>query len=279
MEMKEIVLETILDTLKILPFLFIAFLLMEYLEHKLNKKIENKITKACKFGPVIGSVLGAIPQCGFSVAATNLYAGRVVTLGTLIAIYLSTSDEMIPLLLSNGTKISFILLVVALKIIIGMLVGLIIDLFNKNKKISINTLCEEEHCDCDHGILKSTIHHTLNIILFILITTFVLNILVETIGVDRISSILMQNNVFGPFIASIIGLIPNCAASVVITELYMANSITFGSLLAGLLTGSGVALLVLFKVNKNLKENIKIMSTIYIIGALIGVIFDFINVI
>lgn len=279
MEMKEIVLETILDTLKILPFLFIAFLLMEYLEHKLNKKIENKITKAGKFGPVIGSVLGAIPQCGFSVAATNLYAGRVVTLGTLIAIYLSTSDEMIPLLLSNGTKISFILLVVALKVIIGMLVGLIIDLFNKNKKININTLCEEEHCDCDHGILKSTIHHTLNISLFILITTFILNILIETIGVDKISSILMQNNVFGPFIASIIGLIPNCAASVVITELYMANSITFGSLLAGLLTGSGVALLVLFKVNKNLKENIKIMSVIYIIGALIGVIFDFINVI
>ena len=270
MEMKEIVLETILDTLKILPFLFIAFLLMEYLEHKLNKKIENKITKAGKFGPVIGSVLGAIPQCGFSVAATNLYAGRVVTLGTLIAIYLSTSDEMIPLLLSNGTKISFILLVVALKVIIGMLVGLIIDLFNKNKKININTLCEEEHCDCDHG---------LNISLFILITTFILNILIETIGVDKISSILMQNNVFGPFIASIIGLIPNCAASVVITELYMANSITFGSLLAGLLTGSGVALLVLFKVNKNLKENIKIMSVIYIIGALIGVIFDFINVI
>ena len=216
MEMKEIVLETILDTLKILPFLFIAFLLMEYLEHKLNKKIENKITKAGKFGPVIGSVLGAIPQCGFSVAATNLYAGRVVTLGTLIAIYLSTSDEMVPLLLSNGTKISFILLVVALKVIIGMLVGLIIDLFNKNKKININTLCEEEHCDCDHGILKSTIHHTLNISLFILITTFVLNILIETIGVDKISSILMQNNIFGPFIASIIGLIPNCAASVVI---------------------------------------------------------------
>jgi len=277
--MKEIILETVLDTLKILPFLFLAFLLMEYIEHKLNKKIENKITKTGKFGPIIGSLLGAIPQCGFSVAATNLFAGKVITLGTLVAIYLSTSDEMVPLLLSNGTKVSFVLLIVFIKVIIAIIAGLIIDLLNKNERININTICEEEHCDCKHGIIKSTIRHTYNIILFILITTFIINVLIHTIGEEKISLILMQNNILGPFIASLIGLIPNCAASVVITELYIAGSITFGSLLAGLLTGSGVAFLVLFKVNKNVKENIKVMALIYIIGAITGIIFDLINII
>ena len=258
--MKEILLDTLLDFIKILPFLFCAFLIMEYIEHKLSKKFQSKITKSGKFGPIIGSILGAFPQCGFSVAMTNLYAGKIITLGTLIAVYLSTSDEMIPVLLSSGSKISFIFLILTLKIFIGMLSGLIIDLFNKNKKIDIEDICTEENCHCENGIIKSAVHHTINIGIFILITTLLLNIGISYLGTDKLSKL--------------IGLIPNCASSIIITELYLNSSISFGSMLAGVLTGSGIAIMVLFKVNKNIKENIKILSLIYFIGSITGIIFD-----
>lgn len=272
--MKEILLDTLLDFIKILPFLFCAFLIMEYIEHKLSKKFQSKITKSGKFGPIIGSILGAFPQCGFSVAMTNLYAGKIITLGTLIAVYLSTSDEMIPVLLSSGSKISFIFLILTLKIFIGMLSGLIIDLFNKNKKIDIEDICTEENCHCENGIIKSAVHHTINIGIFILITTLLLNMGISYLGTDKLSKLLLKNSIFSPFISSLIGLIPNCASSIVITELYLNSSISFGSMLAGVLTGSGIAIMVLFKVNKNIKENIKILSLIYFIGSITGIIFD-----
>lgn len=272
--MKEILLDTFLDFLKILPFLFCAFLLMEYIEHKFSKKFQNKITSAGKFGPIIGSILGAFPQCGFSVAATNLYAGKIITIGTLIAIYLSTSDEMIPVLLTSGVRFSFIFLVIFLKIIIGMLAGLIIDLFNRNKKIDISDICCDSDCHCENGIFRSSIHHTISIGMFILITTLILNTGIHYLGSERIGSILLKNTFFCPFLCSLIGLIPNCASSIVVTELYLNSSITFGSMLAGTLTGSGVALMVLLRVNKDIKENLKIISIIYLIGSITGVILD-----
>ena len=272
--MKEILLDTLLDFIKILPFLFCAFILMEYIEHKLSKKFQNKITESGKFGPIVGSILGAFPQCGFSVAMTNLYACRIITLGTLIAVYLSTSDEMIPVLLSSGTKLSFIILVIVLKVFIGMFYGLIIDLFNKNKKIAIENICTEEKCHCEEGILKSAMHHTINIGLFIFITTLLLNTGISYLGTDKISKLLLKNSLFSPFISSLIGLIPNCASSILITELYLSSSISFGSMLAGVLTGSGIAIMVLFKENKDIKENIKILSVIYFIGSVTGLIFD-----
>lgn len=274
--MKEILLDTLIDFIKILPFLFCAFLLMELIEHKLSKKFQNKIISADKFGPIIASILGAFPQCGFSVGMTNLYAGKIITLGTLIAVYLSTSDEMIPVLISGGASIKFIATVILLKIIIGMLAGLIIDLFYKKQKTNIEEICNESVCHCEKGIIKSSLHHTINIGLFILITTLLLNIGINYLGTDKISKLLLKDSLFGSFISSLIGLIPNCASSVVITELYLNSSISFGSMLAGTLTGSGIAIMVLFKVNKNLKENIKILTLIYLIGAITGFIFNLI---
>lgn len=278
--MIDIILDTLIDTAKLLPFLFLTFLLMEYIEHKTNKKNDQLMKKSGKFGPLWGGILGGFPQCGFSVAATNLYATRIITVGTLIAVYLSTSDEMLPIMISSGVSIVFILKILALKIGIGIICGFVIDLIIRNKKKNcvqnINSFCNEKHCDCEHGIVKSAIKHTVSIALFIMIISLVLNIGITYLGIDRLSTIFMKNSIFGPFLASLIGLIPNCAASVLLTELYLNSAISFGSLIAGLLTGSGVALLVLFRLNKNIKENLRIVGTIYAIGVIFGIIIDLI---
>lgn len=280
--MKEIILDTLLDALKLIPFLFIAFLIMEYIEHKFSKKSKNKITKAGKFGPFIGSLLGAVPQCGFSVMATNLYATRIITIGTLISIFLSTSDEMLPILISNGAKAGVIFKILLIKVLIGIIVGFIIDFIfrkkNKNEKdYEIKDFCLEHHCDCNHSILKSTLKHTFNITLFIVVVTFLLNIGMHYLGEENIGKLFLKDSFFSPFISSLIGLIPNCASSVIITELYLNGALSLASCISGLLTGSGVALLVLFKVNKNKKENGIILLTLYLIGALSGVIIEIIE--
>lgn len=279
--MKEIVLDTLLDALKLLPFLFIAFLIMEYIEHKFNEKGKNKISKAGKFGPIFGSLLGAVPQCGFSVMATNLYATRIITVGTLISIYLSTSDEMLPILISEGTKASVIFEILIVKIIIGMICGFVIDFVlrkkHSKKDYEIKDFCLEHHCDCNHGIIKSSLKHTLNIILFIILITFLLNVGIYYLGEENIGKLFLKDSVFAPFISSLIGLIPNCGASVIITELYLSGVISSSSCVSGLLTGSGVALLVLFKVNKDKKANFKILLTLYLIGAISGVIIKIIT--
>lgn len=275
--MKEVIIETLIDAIKLLPFLFITFLILEFIEHKLSKKNKNIIEKSGKLGPIVGSILGAFPQCGFSVSATNFYSTRIITLGTLISVYLSTSDEMLPLLISEGVEISLIIKILLIKILIGMISGFIIDLiFRKKEKEHIHDFCEDEHCDCENGIIISSIKHTLNITLFIILISFILNTIIYFIGEENLGNIILKNQFLGPILSSLIGLIPNCVSSVIITELYLSNVITFGSMISGLLTGSGVALLVLFKVNKNLKENIKILLLLYFIGTLSGLIISFI---
>ena len=279
--MKEIIIDTVVDSLKILPFLFITFLVLEYLEHKMSKKTEKAVKKAGKLGPLLGGIVGAFPQCGFSVAATNLYATRVISLGTLIAIYLSTSDEMLPILLSENASIVVIFKFIFIKIIVGIIFGFIIDFILRKRKVedvNIKILCEDEHCHCyEHSILKSAIKHTLNITFFIFIISFILNIAFSYLGEELISKIFMKNSILGPFLASLIGIIPNCGASVVLTELYLNNTISFASSIAGLLSSSGVGILLLFKVNKNIKENIFILLTIYFIGVFTGLIINIIN--
>lgn len=278
--MLEVIEDTLLDSLKLLPFLFVAFLVIEIIEHKFSKKSKQIIETSGKFGPVVGGLFGAIPQCGFSTIATNFYATRIISLGTLISIYLSTSDEMLPLLITEGVQASLIIQILGIKILIGMISGFVIDLILRKKEHEhIHDFCKEEHCDCDHGIIVSAIKHTLNIALFILIISFALNTLIYFIGEESLGNIILKQPILGPILSSLIGLIPNCAASVVITELYLSNIITFGSMIAGLLTGSGVALLVLFKTNKNVKENIKILLTIYGIGVISGIIIELINLI
>lgn len=274
--MIDAILDAVLDSLKLLPFLLITYLLMEYIEHKTSEKSKNAIKKSGKFGPVIGALIGAIPQCGFSVSATNLYAGRVVTIGTLISIYLSTSDEMLPILISSGTNITLIIEILVIKIIIGMLAGIVIDLIytkiKKNiEKEEIHAICEHDHCHCEEGILKSSIKHTAQIFIFILIASILLNISLELIGEDVLASFILDNKILAPVIACFIGLIPNCASSVILTELFTDGIIGIGTLIGGLLVNSGLGIMVLFRVNKNLKENIKIVSILYLIGVLSGI--------
>ena len=285
--MLEIIEDTLIDAIKLLPFLFITYLIMEYIEHKMGEKSKNTIKKSGKFGPVIGSILGIFPQCGFSVSATNLYAGRVITLGTLIAVYLSTSDEMLPIFISEAVSPIIILKILGIKLIIGMIAGslmdLIINVFNKNKQKEddneIGHMCEEEHCHCDeNGVFKSALKHTLNIFLFIILITFIINIVVYFVGEETIASWILNKPVIGPMITSFIGLIPNCAASVIITNMYLENVISFGSMIAGLLTGAGVGLAVLFKTNNKLKENIGIVALLYIIGAISGIIIELLGI-
>lgn len=275
--MKDIIIDTLIDTLKLVPFLFIAFLLIELFEHKFSKKSIKVVESSGKYGPILGSFLGIIPQCGFSVMATNLYVTRLITLGTLISIYLSTSDEMLPILISEKAEFSLIIKILLIKLFIGMLVGFIIDKIFKVKKEKKNyDICEEEHCHCKESIIISSLKHTLNIVVFILLINFILNICFNYLGQDYLSKILLKDSFFGPFISSLIGLIPNCGASVMLTELYINNAINFGSLISGLLTGSGIAIMILFKTNKHFLENLKIVGILYIVGVLSGIIIELI---
>lgn len=280
--MKEVILDTIVDSLKLIPFLLVAFLIIELLEHKLNNKTKNIITKSKKIGPIIGSLLGVIPQCGFSVMATNLYITRIITLGTLISIYLSTSDEMLIIMISEKVEISLILKILLIKIFFGIVYGLIIDkIINKKKKDKETNyeLCDEEHCNCNHSILLSAIKHTLHITLFIFIITLIINTIFTLLGDNYLSKILLNNSILSPFITSLIGLIPNCAASVILTELYLNSTISLGALIGGLLTSSGSSLLVLIKNNKNQKENLSIILLLYALGVLSGIIIELISLI
>ena len=285
--MLDAILDALIDSIKLLPFLFIAYLIMEYIEHKTGEKTKNAIKKSGKFGPLLGGALGIFPQCGFSAAASNLYAGRVITLGTLIAIYLSTSDEMLPVLISEAVPFTTIITILAIKLVIGIIAGFTIDLSltlikkrknnkqeNKEVEEEIGNICEHEHCHCEDGILKSAIKHTVSIFTFILIITVAVNIIIHFIGEDNLSNLILNKSVIGPMIAGIIGLIPNCAGSVILTQLYLENVISFGSVIGGLLVGSGIGILVLFRVNKNLKENLKILGMLYAIGTICGIIID-----
>lgn len=227
---------------------------------------------------------GIFPQCGFSVSATNLYAARVITLGTLIAVYLSTSDEMLPIFISEAVPFTTILKILGIKLLIGMIAGFMIDLVvrmkngNKQEKEKIIDLCEKDHCHCEHGIVKSALKHTLNIFVFIIIVTLVINILIYFIGEERIADFLQYSPILGPIIAGMIGLIPNCAASVILTQLYLENVITSATLISGLLVGAGVGLAVLFKTNKGVKENLKIVGLLYGIGVISGIMIQFLGI-
>lgn len=275
--MLEILEDATIDTIKLIPFLFITYLIMEYIENKMSSKMKEKIEKSGKFGPLVGALVGVIPQCGFSASATNLYSSRIISLGTLIAVYLSTSDEMIPIFISQSMPISLMLEILAIKLVLGIIFGFIIEVIfrktskNKDKEETVD-ICEEEHCHChEKGILKASLKHTLNITIYIFIITLVINAIIGIVGEETIENFI-QNNIFlGPVIASLIGLIPNCAASVIITNLYIENVLNMASLIAGLLTGAGVGLIVLFRTNKkHLKENLSIAGLLYIIGVISG---------
>lgn len=281
--MLEIIEHTLLDSIKIVPFLFLTYLLMEWLEHNAGKKTQEIMEKSGHFGPVIGSALGAVPQCGFSAAASNLYAGRVITLGTLLAIYLSTSDEMLPILISSAIPAGTIFKILALKVFIGMVVGLVIDFMMPQKKDEhehIHEMCEHENCHCGEGssVWKSALVHTLKITIFIVITTFLLNLILHNGGEEVLEQFLLNRPIMGPVLAGLVGLIPNCASSVVITSLYVQGAMSFGAMMAGLLVNAGVGILVLLRSNTDKKEDVKIIGILWGVGVASGIIIDFVSI-
>ena len=281
-EILEVLQDTAIDTIKLLPFLFITYLIMEYIEHKTSNKVKDVIKKSGKFGPLLGAIVGIFPQCGFSVSATNLYAGRVITLGTLISAYLAKSDEMLPIILTEAVPAGTILTILGIKLVLGIVAGFIIDfvirMFRKEKveeqEEKIEEICEHEHCHCEEGIVTSAIKHTLNITICIVFITLVLNGIIAYIGEDTIAHFISKNVILGPIVAGLIGLIPNCASSVILTELFISNVISMPVLISGVAVNAGVGLLVLFKTNKNVKENIKIVGILYLIGVLAGIILE-----
>lgn len=279
--MADIILDTLLDSVKLIPFLYATFFVMELIEHSFSEKSDAIIQKSGVFGPLWGSFLGAFPQCGFAVGATSLYARRIISIGTLMAIYLSTSDEMLPIFISHQVNLWVILKLMGIKILIGIVFGFVIDFFCQNKpstpQAEIQNFCEKEGCGCEDKIWLSTLKHTANILFFIALVSFVLNSIIYYLGEDTLKNIFLQSSFMGPFVASLVGLIPNCAASIVITELYLSGAITLGSTMAGLLTGSGVAILVLFKVNGDKKASLKILLAMYFIGVFSGYAIDFLS--
>lgn len=278
--MMDVVFDTLLDGVKLLPFLFLTYLAMEYLEHRTSAKTKKFVKNSGKAGPVIGALLGAVPQCGFSTAASNLYAGKVITVGTLIAIFMSTSDEMIPVFLSEQVSVLVLIKLIAIKIVIGLVMGFLIDLIvsrskkNYNMVEKIGHVCDHDHCGCETSIFKSALRHTITIFAFIVVISFALNTVIHFVGEDTLGNLVLNKPVIGPMIAAVIGLIPNCASSVVLTQLYIQGVLGIGSLMAGLLAGSGVGILVLFRENDDIKDNLRILATLYISGVVWGIIID-----
>lgn len=289
--MQEIILESLLDTIKdtvtLIPFLFITYLVMEWLERKTEDQSVAVLSRIGKFGPVFGAGVGIIPQCGFSAAAASLYSGGVISVGTLLAVFLSTSDEMVPIFLSESVSPAVIGKLLLTKFLIAMITGLFADFlirvihytFRTHKHI--HDLCEQDECGCEDeegGIFHSAFVHTAKITVFIFIVSLAISLLVGFLGEEAIAAFLTGIPVLGVFLSGLIGLIPNCAASVVITQLYLKGMLTPGQLLAGLLVSAGVGILVLIRTNRHQAENARVIAALYASGVAWGLLIDLLGI-
>ena len=322
----DVLTESVIDTLKLIPFLFLTYLAMEALEHSASHHVRAAVEKSGKAGPVVGSILGALPQCGFSAMAATLYAGRVVTAGTLVAVILSTSDEMIPVFVAHRESPTRLFGILALKVIVGIIAGLLVDVALRmlhrtgDGHPHIHELCERAHCHCEdvedengsaeaeseaeseaqaatagehddvarrahehahghdhhsHGlwpIVRSALVHTVQVTVFIFLVTFVFGLLIEGVGEDAIGELLADHPVRATFIAALVGLIPNCGASVALTELFLDGTLAAGPMVAGLLVSGGVGLLVLWRTNADLRQNAAVTGVVYAVGVAVGLL-------
>lgn len=272
----EILMEPIEESLMALPVLFLACLLVEYLS---NRDVINRVMEFGKVGPFIGSILGSIPQCGFSVVAAKLYSMRYLTMGTLLAIFIATSDEALAILVIHPDLWKMLVLLIVIKIILGVIVGFVVDYVNHKNRDSYEYLqIEPCDCGCQNGIFIPALKHTLNIFIFILLTNIILTIIINGIGEDNLSNLLKTNWFFQPVIAGIIGFIPNCAGSVILTQLYVSGGLSFGALLTGLTTSAGVGTLALLRYNEDKRNSIKILLISYIVAIIVGYIISVIMV-
>lgn len=268
---------TFLDTVKMIPFLFLAYWLIEYFEHRAGEKFRASLSRLGKWGPVGGALLGCVPQCSFSVAAVNLFSGRIITGGTLIAVFLATSDEALPILAAHPESWSLILPLIGAKLLIGILAGFLFDRLSFARRLQADCPGHDTHEHCHNvsshiKVLLSALRHTLFIYLFVFIVTVLLDAFIHYIGEDTLAQVLLTNTFLQPIAAGVLGLIPNCAPSIILTELYLAGSIGFGAMLAGLCTSAGLGLLVLFRMHRAPKQNFFLLLYLLTAGILAGLL-------
>ena len=270
--------------------MFFAYLLTEWLAYSAGARTRYIVSRGGRLAPIFGGLLGAIPQCGFSAATAGLYAARVLSLGTLFAVFLSTSDEMLPILLAGGVELGVVLKLIGFKCVVGILLGFAVDgvciLFASRP---IEAAADDVElplgtCSCGCGcggerrgfpaVLLGALCHTLRVALYLFFTMLAFEIVVHLVGEDVIAHALSEAGLLTVLLAALVGLIPNCAASVVITELWVAGAIPTGAMLAGLLVGSGVGLLVLFRTNRPMRQNLIILAVLLVFGVSVGALTD-----
>jgi len=281
------VIEFVKETLLLLPFLFVTYLVLEAVEAKAGGALERSLERARSVGPLAGALAGAIPQCGVSAAAASFYAGGVVTVGTLVAVFLSTSDELLPVLISARAPVGLMAKIVGLKVVCAVAVGFLVGQVGKWRakssvqlstsnlqplRHSVSDLCAHSRCGCHahRGILVPALIHTAEIFVFIVVVSGVIELCMHFFGEHCLENLRLTRPFFGEIAAGALGLIPNCAVSVAGAKLYLAGAMSPGALMASSFTGSGLGLLVLFRTNRNLKENVGILFTVYVLGVLLG---------
>ena len=269
--------EFIQETLLLLPFLFATYLVLEAIEAKAGGALESFLERARSVGPAAGALAGAIPQCGVSAAAASFYAGGVITVGTLVAVFLSTSDELIPVLISARAPSALMAKIVGIKVACALGVGFLMNgvltfMRHMRRRVSVHELCEHSRCGChEHrGILVPALIHTAEIFAFIAVISGAIELCMHYFGEDCLESLRLNRPYFGELAAGALGLIPNCAVSVAGAKLYLSGAMSPAALMASSFTGSGLGLLVLFRTNRNLKENLTILLVVYVMGVVLG---------
>ncbi len=271
------------ESLLLLPFLFLTYLLMEFLEHKAGEKTNRAVARAGRAGPLLGGLLGSVPQCGFAAVAAELYAGRVITLGTLFSVFFTVSDEMLPVMIASGAPAPVILKFLLTKALFGILFGAFVDLtirlFGKKEEHTqhhhVSEMCESGHCHCEEkGILLSSLHHTVPVFLFLFLLSVLLNLGIELIGESTISAFLLSRPALSSLLSALVGMIPNCASSILLTELYLSGVLSGGAALAGLLSGTGVGALVLLRTNRPMWQSLLLLFVLFLTGFFVGLLVD-----
>lgn len=276
--MTDIILDTLTDGVKLVPFLFLTYLVMEALEHTTAEKTKKKIGQTKKVGPLWGGLLGVIPQCGFSAAASELYAGKLITVGTLLAIFLSTSDEMLPILISETVPAAVIVKILTAKVLIAVITGFFADFVyvrvtgKRQDEKQEDAVWAGEHGHCGDGIFAAALKHTGKILVYILLISLALNIIIEAVGEETLAGIFVGAPMISVLLAAAVGLIPNCASSVVITQLFLDGLLDSGAMMAGLLVNAGVGILVLARLNQNARQNLGIIAALYGFGIFWGIV-------
>ncbi len=282
--MKELFFDALVDSAGMIPFLLVVYFIVEWFERKFGGTIEHRLQKSAKAGPVLGALFGCVPQCGFSVVAASFYSRGLITTGTLLAVILSTSDEAIPVMLAQPGRSGIVIMLLITKLVIGITAGYLIDIFLRRRKLSApehTAPAEEVHelgC-CNHQLsgkpsrwqlLKHPLIHTAKIFLFIFVVTLGINGLIALVGEENIGRVLLRHSLLQPFLTALVGLIPNCAASVAIATLFLKGGLSYGSAVAGLCCSGGLGLLVLLRENRDFKDTLRVVVLLVFISTVAG---------